>query len=103
MPEPEISSVLAPPARTYAAKHLSFRKVVIEPLGMDEVFEVVTPAGTFRMKRGDLYAVFPEVVSSVSYRDRGEYHFPKIPYKAFRFLVREKKGAEPPAPEPDSQ
>lgn len=47
------------------------------------------------MTRADFYATFPEVVSSSSYRDRGLYHYPMIPYKAFRFLVRETKSVLP--------
>lgn len=75
----------------YATAHLEFRRDTIEPLSDDGVFEVDTPAGTFRMTKGDFHSTFPEIVSSVSYRDLGLYHYPMIPYKAFRFLVREAK------------
>ncbi|BDC52503.1 hypothetical protein F183_A48180 [Bryobacterales bacterium F-183] len=70
-----------------ASSFLTFRRDLIEPLADHDWFEVATPAGRFRMTRGDFHAQFPEVVASSSYRDRGEYHYPMIPYKAFRFLV----------------
>jgi hypothetical protein len=75
----------------YAANHLEFRRDTIEPLSDDAIFEVSTPAGAFRMTKADFHAQFPEIASSVSYRDLGLYHYPMIPYKAFRFLVRESK------------
>src|SRR5258708_29089647 len=90
-----LTSTLDPGAEmtqpNYTATHLEFRRDTIEPLSFDAVFEVETPAGTFRMTKADFHAHFPEIVSSVSYRDRGLYHYPMIPYKAFRFLVREPK------------
>ena len=92
MPEQELATPQTVPVCSYESQHLAFRKRDIEPLENGDVIEIATPAGTFRMTRGDLYADFPEVVESVSYRDEGEYHFPKIPYKAFRFLVREQRG-----------
>ena len=77
----------------YAATHLQFRRDTIEPLPDNAVFEIDTPAGVFRMTKADFHVHFPEIVSSVSYRDLGLYHYPMIPYKAFRFLVREPKVA----------
>jgi len=77
----------------YEANRLEFRRDAIEPLSDDATFEVATPAGSFRMTKQDFHACFPEIVSSVSYRDLGLYHYPMIPYKAFRFLVREPKAA----------
>ena len=73
----------------YTTPHLEFRRDTIEPLDADTVFEVETPAGLFRMTKGEFHETFPEIVESVSYRDLGLYHYPMIPYKAFRFLVRE--------------
>jgi hypothetical protein len=75
----------------YATAHLEFRRDTIEPLSDDAAFEVDTPAGTFRMTKRDFHETFPEIVSSISYHDLGLYHYPMIPYKAFRFLVREPK------------
>jgi hypothetical protein len=80
--------------RNYSAQHLEFRSSIIEPLPDDGVFEVSTPAGSFRMTKAEFHATFPEIVNSVSYRDRGSYHYPKLPYKVFRFLVRERKGGD---------
>lgn len=74
--------------KSFASKHLAFDRHEIERLAAEALFEVVTPAGTFRMSRAEFEAAFPEVTSSVSYTELGEYHFPRIPYKAFRFLVR---------------
>ena len=72
---------------------MEFRRDTIEPLSSDAVFEIETPAGGFRMTKAEFHANFPEIVASVSYRDLGLYHYPMIPYKAFRFLVREPKVA----------
>lgn len=80
-------------AAAYESSHLTFRRSLIDALGDGDYFEVSTPAGRFRMSRSDFYAQFPEVVGSSSYRDLGEYQYPMIPYKAFRFLVREEKVA----------
>ena len=77
----------------YVTNHLEFRRDTIEPLDDDATFEVGTPAGSFRMTKAEFHATFPEIVSSVSYRDLGLYHYPMIPYKAFRFLVREPRAA----------
>jgi hypothetical protein len=77
----------------YAAKHLEFRRDTIEPLPVTAVFEVDTPAGRFRMTKAEFHANFPEIVSSVSYRERGLYHYPMIPYKAFRFLVQKERSS----------
>ena len=43
------------------------------------------------MTKADFHQYFPEVAASSSYRDLGQYHYPMIPYKTFRFLVREEK------------
>ncbi len=93
-PKPGITDV----ASVYSSSHLTFRRDLIEPLADADWFEVLTPAGKFRMTRADFHANFAEVVNSSSYRDRGQYHYPMIPYKAFRFLVREEK---PPTPAAD--
>jgi hypothetical protein len=96
-----LTSILDPGAEMtqpkYATTHLEFRRDTIEPLPDDAVFEIETPAGTFRMTKQDFHTNFPEIVSSVSYRDLGLYHYPMIPYKAFRFLVREPLANEPKA------
>lgn len=90
-----LTSILDPGAEmaqpNYTATHLEFRRDTIEPLPEDSVFEIETPAGTFRLTKADFHAHFPEIVSSVSYHDLGLYHYPMIPYKAFRFLVHDSK------------
>lgn len=90
-----LTSILDPGAEmaqpNYSATHLEFRRDTIEPLQDDATFEIETPAGTFRFSKAEFHQHFPEIVSSVSYRDLGLYHYPMIPYKAFRFLVHESK------------
>lgn len=72
---------------SYHYSRLAFKAAIIEPLDLDNVFTVSTPVGTFRMTKRQFYAEFPRVVASSSYRDKGLYHFPKVPEHALRFLV----------------
>jgi hypothetical protein len=60
---------------------------VIEPLAMADRFCIVTPVGTFVFSKKEFYEGFPRVVASASYRVGGQYHFPKAPLRAMRFLV----------------
>jgi hypothetical protein len=83
-------------AIVYESNHLTFFRDRIDPLRDDEIFEIATPAGRFRMSRAEFYGEFPEITASSSYRDLGQYHYPMIPYKVFRFLVREPKFSAPP-------
>ena len=76
-------------AKEYIASRLTFKRDVIEALANDEFFRVVTPHGTFQMTRADVYAAFPAVVRSQSYRDRGIYHYPRVPKAAEPFRVDE--------------
>ena len=71
--------------------YLTFRRDEIDPLADSDVFEVAASGGRirFRMTRADFYAQFPEAAASSSFREKGLYHYPLIPYKAYRFLVRE--------------
>lgn len=71
----------------YKASRLAFRRDLIEPLDDASAFRVVTPVGTFQLTKGAFYAAFPGVVRSVSYRERGVYHYPKVPRTAERFRV----------------
>lgn len=91
------NNTIANVANVYASNHLTFRRDLIDRLGDEDIFEVATPAWRFRMSRADFYSQFPEVTGSSSYRDLGQYHYPMIPYKAFRFLVREQKPSVPAA------
>ncbi len=71
---------------SYVSTRLHFKAKVIEPLGMSEAFEVVTPVGTWRMSKADFYRVFPNVVASESYSGpKQEYHYPQAPGKAEEF------------------
>lgn len=69
----------------YRFSRLCFKASVIEPLRDDDVFEVVTPQGTFRMTKHEFYRDFPGVVQSISYRERGIYHYSTTPKRALRY------------------
>ena len=56
-------------AASYRFSRLCFKADVIEPLAMDDTFEVVTPEGTFRMTKADFYRDFSNVPQTASYRD----------------------------------
>ena len=90
-----LTSILDPGAEmaqpNYTATHLEFRRDTIEPLPENSAFKIETPAGTFRLTKAEFHAHFPEIVSSFSYHVFGLYHYPMIPYKAFRFLVHDSK------------
>ncbi|HWE50826.1 MAG TPA: hypothetical protein VG273_13610 [Bryobacteraceae bacterium] len=75
------------PAATYRFSRLCFRRDIIESLGPDESFQVVTPVGTFQMTKADFYGSFQNVVESKSYSEGGIYHYPKLPARAERFRV----------------
>jgi hypothetical protein len=72
----------------YKATRLLFRKDAIEPLGIEDTFEIITPMGSFRLTKREFYQEFPGVVKSRSYQDRGLYHYPYVPQRAERFRVR---------------
>jgi hypothetical protein len=74
-------------AAFYAFSRLCFKANVIEPLSMSDRFGVVTPIGTFVFSKKEFYEEFPGVVASASYRVSGQYHFPKPPARAMRFVV----------------
>jgi len=76
------------PKTTYYAKRLLFRKSEIEAIGWEEIFEVRTPVGIFRMRKRDFYSEFSNVVASASYAQQGIYHYPTPPKKAERFQVK---------------
>ena len=75
------------PAATNRFSRLCFRRNVIEPLGQNESFIVVTPVGKFRMTKADFYSKFRNVVESRSYSENGLYYYPKLPERAERFRV----------------
>jgi len=71
---------------SYEFSRLAFKADVIEPLGMKDKFRILTPEGTFEMTKADFYRDFANVASSMSYRVRGLYHYPRTPEKALRYL-----------------
>lgn len=75
------------PAATYRFSRLCFRRDIIESLGPNESFQVVTPVGRFQMTKSDFYREFQNVVESKSYSDGGIYHYPRLPARAERFRV----------------
>jgi hypothetical protein len=75
------------PAATYHFSRLCFRRDIIESLGPNEAFQVVTPVGRFQMTKSDFYREFQNVVESKSYSDGGIYHYPRLPARAERFRV----------------
>lgn len=75
------------PAATYHFSRLCFRRDIIESLGPNEAFQVVTPVGKFQMTKSDFHREFQNVVESKSYSDGGIYHYPKLPARAERFRV----------------
>ena len=83
-------SPLAPEGQvavSYRFSRLCFKAAFNEPLAWGDVFEVVTPAGTFRMTKAAFYRDFPGVVKTRSYRESGIYHYPKVPAIALRYQV----------------
>ncbi len=75
-------------ATQYSATRLTFKASVIEALSEEQVFEVATPVGTFRLSKREFYDAFPNVVRSNSYRTAGLYHYPTVPKMADPFRVR---------------
>ena len=71
----------------YEYSRFCFKADVIEPLGWNDRFRIITPTGTFEMSKREFYDVFRNVVDSRSYRDAGIYHQAKAPRKAMQFLV----------------
>jgi hypothetical protein len=74
--------------RSYRYSRLCFKADIIEPLAMDDTFEVITERdGTFRMTKGDFYREFPRVQETSSYRKNGVYHYAVVPRRALRYRV----------------
>ncbi len=71
----------------YRFTRLCFKADVIEPLQPNEVFQVDTPEGSFRMTKQEFYLVFDNVVASRSYQEQRIYHYSKTPDKARPFLM----------------
>ena len=71
---------------SYEFSRLGFRADVIEPLSSRDRFRIVTPEGTFEMTKADFYRDSANVAKSMSYRERGLYHYPTTPQKALKYL-----------------
>lgn len=71
---------------TYEFSRLGFKAEIIERLGPKDRFRIITPEGTFEMTKAEFYHDFDNVVRSMSYRDRGLYHYPRTPAKALKYL-----------------
>lgn len=71
----------------YRFSRLGFRADVIEPLGDQDSFQVVSPVGTFRMTKAQFYDTFANVTRTMSYRERGLYHCRVVPRKAEQYRV----------------
>lgn len=87
MMTPPMSDGVEVLAASYSFSRLCFKANVIEPLTMSDRFGIVTPMGTFVFSKKEFYEEFPGVVASASYRVSGQYHFPKPPARAMRFVV----------------
>ena len=75
-------------AASYRHGRFCFRADVIENLRDEDVFEMVTPHGKFRMTKREFYRNFPGVVASRSYREQRIYHYPKLPAIAESYRVQ---------------
>ncbi len=71
----------------YEFSRLCFKADLIEPLGWDDYFCVITNECTFKMSKREFYEVFSNVVESKSYQESGIYHYPTIPRKAEKFIL----------------
>ena len=74
-------------AASYSSSRLCFKANVVEPLEMDDTFEVITPVGTFQMTKAEFYRNFANVIQSKSYRESRIYHYPKVPQIALKFRI----------------
>ena len=74
----------------YYSNRLIFYRDIIEPLGDNDIFECITPEGTFAMSKKDFYRVFSNVANNVTcYIHDGKYSYSKTPEKARQFLIKD--------------
>ena len=73
-------------ATHYKYSRLAFRREIIEKLAPSDSFDVETPEGTYRFTREQFEKVFSNVIKTKSYLERGLYHYPKTPDKAFPYI-----------------
>ena len=69
----------------YTATRLTFKRDEIERLKPSGLIIIHTLDGTFEMTKAEFYETFHSVVESKSYRDNGNYNYPKTPEKAYKF------------------
>jgi hypothetical protein len=69
----------------YRASRLHFKAEKIEPLRPEDRFRIDTPHGSFEMSKAEFYRDFPNVVTSRSYKEKGSYHYLKVPKRALRY------------------
>ena len=72
-------------ATHYKYSRLAFRREIIEKLAPSDSFDVETPEGTYRFTREQFEKVFSNVIKTKSYLERGLYHYPRTPEKAFPY------------------
>ena len=74
---------------SYSSTRLLFKKEIIEKLDWDESFQVYASNDNckYEMTKRQFYDVFHNVVKTVSYKDRGIYHYHATPAKAYQFIV----------------
>ena len=70
---------------SYKAPRLRFVAKHIEPLRPTDLFEIVTPHGTFRMTKAQFYDDFSNVVATASYQEAGYYHYASVPERAWKY------------------
>lgn len=75
------------PIATYEFSRLCFKRDIIECLGPKDSFRIITPVGTFQMRKTDFHRAFSNVAQSRSYLEGGIYHYPKLPARAEEFRV----------------
>lgn len=89
--EPRIQNSLSTELHGCAVKYshsrLCFKADLIEPLGMNDKFCVVSNDGVFAMTKREFYETFPKVIESKSYRQNRMYYYPNPPKRALQFKV----------------
>lgn len=83
----EVTTSLGDKNKEKLFTRLTFKSSEIEPLSDNDLFELHTIEGTFRMTKKDFYTTFKNVRESKSYKINGLYHYPKTPKKAFQYLI----------------
>jgi hypothetical protein len=73
----------------YSSTRLLFKRDIIEPLKWEEKFQVFASNdnSTFEMTKREFYDIFSNVVKTKSYLNKGNYNYPKTPFKALQFIV----------------